>query len=573
MNNQNSQNNKDVKNNKNNKNDKNDKNNKNNITPRFPQSHMPQRSQQSRYPRSQPLQQRPAQRMLSNSNTNSAKDANMINPPVDEFQKERTQIFDSMSNEKGINRSNLADYSDYSDSSGYSKPASSSNPNNSRGKDDGSYNYTGRNIHSSRQKFVDVSPNSGNMGNKKKSGGYNDDGIAVSDNSKEKNKISRFEAKAQAKSGGFIMSGILKAILYIAGVVLVSVILAYNIISIANDIFAFVKEPLSADVTIPENATVEDISRILYENNLIKYPDIFNFYINYKKKDSEWEFVAGTYPISSTVNYDDMIAEFRKKAEKLQTIRITVPEGWTIDQIIDKFVSEGMGSREKFIEVIERHKLDEYKFVQMLNEAELSPDRKYRLEGYLFPDTYEFYTTETELSIIKKFLSNFDNKFTEDYYNRCEILGMTVDEVITLASMVEREARNGEDFPKIAAVFHNRLVNRAAFPLLESDATIIYTFAEHRQVTPSDLEQDVPYNTYKRIGLPPSAICNPGYDAIVDTLFPAEIINEKPASQFYYFVANTVTGEVLYGETHAQHLANINTARAAEAEAIAAAGQ
>lgn len=348
------------------------------------------------------------------------------------------------------------------------------------------------------------------------------------------------------------MSGIIKAVLYIVGVILVSVIIAYNAILIANDVFAFVKDSFSVEVTIPENADIKTISKILYESKLIKYPDIFNLYVNYREKDNAWEFAPGIYTVSSTMGYDELASEFRvKTVQNLEVVRITIPEGWTIDQIIDEFLSKGMGSREKFVAVINENKFD-YKFTKMLDEVELSPDRKYKLEGYIFPDTYEFYKTESELSIIKKFLNNFDLKFTEDFYKRCETLDMTVDEIITLASMIQKEARFPEDFNRISAVFHNRLVYSATYPYLQSDATIMYSYGKAKaDLTQEDLKEDLPYNTYTRPGLPPSAICNPGYDAIYDALYPDPDYNGK-----YFFFVSKKDGTTLYGENAAQHEAN-----------------
>ncbi|MCL2771906.1 MAG: endolytic transglycosylase MltG [Oscillospiraceae bacterium] len=481
---------------------------------------------------------------------NVAKNANMANMAADNLedlrnfqtQKERTQVFDSMTNEKGINTSRLSDIRDMN------------------GGNDGSYHYTGKNIRSNRQKLTDVSPEARKT--RKPDYDHYDDEMTVSNKSKARGKNK--DNAADSKSGGFIMSGIVKAILYIAGVILVSVIIAYNIISVANDVFAFVKTPVSISVTIPENATIEDISKILYDHKLIKYPSIFNFYSHYREKNNDWQFVAGTYPVSSDMNYDELAAEFMKSDNNLQTIRIMIPEGYTVDQIIDLFVGKGMGSRDKYVDIINNEKttLEQYKFVKMLDDQTAAnpdryKDRKYRLEGYLFPDTYEFYTTDSELTIITKLLDNFDKQFSDDFYTRCDNIGMTVDEVVTLASMIEKEAKHPEDFPKISAVFHNRLSHSANFPTLDSDATIQYSLPAHNDdLTQADLQQNLPYNTYVNPGLPPSAICNPGYEAISDALFP-----EDNFTDYYYFVANINTGNVYYAKTLAEQNANKITAQ------------
>jgi len=440
---------------------------------------------------------------------------------------------------------------------------------------DGTYHYTGRNIKSSRQMFVDTSrpvndsddgePVPGQKAGLRKRG-YYDDELTIAPDKEKKKKKRKTEAEEAKRSGGFIMSGIIKVLLYIIGVLLVSIIIAYNIVSIINDVFAFVKDEEIIEVTIPEGADIEKISEILYENDLIKYPKVFSYYMNYKQKDKVWEYEPGTYSVSSALNYDEFIYTFRKKAAARAIVRISIPEGFSIDQIIDEFVKNGIGSREGFVDVINNYDFSSYRFLTPLYETELSPDRRYKLEGYLFPDTYDFYTDEYEVNIITRFLNNFDSKFTEDCYNKCAILDktyyaktgrhFTIDDVIALASMVEREAKFLSDFPKISAVFHNRLLYGASFNyLLQSDATKLYDYEEHKSdLTGEDLAVDSPYNTYTRGGLPPSAICNPGYEAITAALWPEE------NSPNFFFVTDK-EGWAHFAATSAGHEQNIRNYR------------
>ncbi|MCL1793016.1 MAG: endolytic transglycosylase MltG [Oscillospiraceae bacterium] len=433
---------------------------------------------------------------------------------------------------------------------------------------DPTYHYTGRDIKSSRQIFEKTE----------------EDEIRVSEN-REKAKNKRRDEESESQKSGSIVYGILKVVLYIAGVAVVSGIIAYNIIMMANDVFAFVKNPVEAVVLIPEGAEIPEIAQILKEKGIIKYPGIFTLYLNYRKKDKLWEYEPGSYVVSSETNYDDLLATFRKKAAAREIVRITIPEGYSIEEIISELVDNNkIGVREEFERVINEFDFSgSYRFLKPLYESELSPDRKYRLEGYLFPDTYDFYRDESELNIIVRFLDNFSVKFPEEYYKQIEILdnmyknltgrGMTIDDIISLASIVQWEAAQNDDFPKIAAVFHNRLTSPGNYPRLESDATVQYTNLErfyddekekYRFKRPVGdelralLELDAPYNTYRRNGLPPSSICNPGYEAISAALWPEE------NSPYYYFVANTNTGEVYYGRTSAEHSENINRARAGE---------
>lgn len=531
-------------------------------------------------PPDSPRRSNPQRQQQPGQKSGAARDANM----ADEFQNGFTKTFDKNSAKDSNNKTR-----------NINNPDPGSVRSARTAESDGTYHYTGRDIKSSRQRFSD-SDNKDNKIPGKRVPSEDDGNMKISAN-KEKIRAKNKNAEAESKRSGSIISGVLKVVLYILGVVVISGILAYNMIMMANDVFAFVKEPVAISVTIPENVDIEQISRILYENHLIKYPKIFNFYINYRQKDKEWEFEAGTYPVSSDMNYDDLIYTFRKKAAAREAVRITIPEGYTIDEIICEFVvKNNIGTWDKFVDVINNTDFSEYgyRFLKPLYETELSPDRKYRLEGYLFPDTYDFYKDETELNIIIRFLDNFNDKFIEDFYKKCEILDQTylaqtgrhftIDDAITLASIIEWEAKFPYDFPHISQVFHNRLLHSASFPHLESDATILYDLKqginhqskEHSEteeirlgdhkikVTKEDLEMDLPYNTYKCNGLPPSAVCNPGQQAIWDALYPVEKCPLFPEQncQHYYFVADINTGEVFYAKTYDEHMININKARA-----------
>lgn len=433
----------------------------------------------------------------------------------DEFQRERTAVFNQVAHEK------------------------------KQARQDGAYNIKGRNIKSNRQKFVST-----------------DDNISVKRNSKKGRQ--KDESEIIEKRGGGILSGIIKAILYIIGIFTVSIILAYNIIMITNDVFAFIKDEFSVEITLPDNANIDNISALLAENGLIRYPAIFRIYAGLRGRNSEWEFQSGeTFTLYSDMGYDQFIRTLRRRPPPREVVRLSFPEGFTIDQIIDRLVEHGIGTRSRYEYVINNVRF-EHDFLQPLYESELSPDRRFVLEGYLFPDTYEFWSDETEISVISRFLDNFGRRFDIRSFERLRILNMTLDELVTLASIIEREARHSEDFSKVSAVFHNRLQNPASFPFLESDATILYDrtlFPYHRDVTRADLDVDVPFNTYTRPGLPPSAIANPGMEAIHAALEP----NEDYLGIYFFFVSSRVDGTKRYGRTLAEHHANINAMNAHDA--------
>jgi len=405
------------------------------------------------------------------------------------------------------------------------------------------------------------------------------DTVTASQNSGESanEQVASFEEDVivEVRDEGGVLISIVKTVLYITFVLGVAVFLAVMGIKIANDVFAFVKDDREVQIMIGENATISDVAEILAENEVIDMPDVFKFYVEYKYRNKNLVIVPGTYTVNSQMNYDEIVYVIKKKAPPRQEVVIMIPEGLTVDETIDLFLENGIGTREGFIDAIQNYDY-KYKFMDVLNSLELGEGRKYRLEGYLFPDTYNFYTDTSEIGIIDKLLSNFEYYFEVKNYARCEELGMTMDEVITLASMIEKEAKVPSDYYVISSVFHNRLKSNT-LKKLESDATIQYFLPERKEeLSQSDLNTDNPYNTYLYQGLPPSAIANPGIDSIYAALYPDE-------TDYYYFVADTtgkaldlkgaptgIRGKTLFARTHAEHLRNkqsVENAKKAEKQA------
>ena len=344
---------------------------------------------------------------------------------------------------------------------------------------------------------------------------------------------------------------LVKAMIYIVAVIAVAVGISVFIINTGNDVFKFVVDEKMVTVTIPEYASIEDVSDALYDSGAIKYKWAFNFWS--KLKDSGAEFIPGTYEVSTSLNYDYLRASFKESTRRTE-VRITIPEGYTVDEIIDKFVDNGIGTRDGFVDAIQNYDFD-YPFLEGL---EVRADRIYRLEGYLFPDTYNFYQDSSEVAVLTKLLDNFNRKFVEEYYNRCIDLNMTVDQAIILASMVESETRFADELGYVSSVFHNRLKYSASFPYLNSDATIMYAMHHDLGGRPDNMSGDdtkyeTPYNTYTNKGLPPGPIYNPGLNSIKYALYPNE-------SNYFYFVSDSV-GRMLFATTEADHIKNINTAR------------
>ena len=366
------------------------------------------------------------------------------------------------------------------------------------------------------------------------------------------------KAKAEKTEGGAATTvlSVVWAVLYIVFVIVSSIFLGFGIIFAGNDIFAFVKEDVEISVEIPEYATLNEVAEIFYDEGLIQYKAIFKMWSQLRDKDNAAEFVAGTHVVSPAMNYDELRAALRP-IYKREIVRITIPEGFTTDEIIDLFVEQGISTKEKFIDAINNYDFKEagyeYWFLDELNENGISPDRFYRLDGYLFPDTYDFYTTSSAATVIAKLLDNFSYKYNETFRARAAELNMTTDELINLAALVEKEARFIVDFANISSVFHNRLNNPSNFPRLQSDATTIYAIHHNTGIRPTtltgaDLTYESPYNSHENAGLPPGPIANPGLEAIKYALYP-------DATNYYFFVSSDA-GNTYFGTTNAEHEKN-----------------
>ena len=362
---------------------------------------------------------------------------------------------------------------------------------------------------------------------------------------KGKTTISRKQEQEDrtATSRNTIMSAI-KAVVYIVVIGVVSAFLAIAIITAANDIYAFVKPDTPVTITIPENTKLDELADILHDNGIIKYPWLFKLYA--QRKHDDQKYIPGEYTVNGMMNYSTLLSEFKEKVD-YGTVRITIPEGYTTDEIIDMFVKEGIGTREGFVDEIQNGEYD-YWFIEELENSGPSSDRIYRLDGYLFPDTYDFYKSSSERTVIRKLLKRFSQIFTKQYREQCQAMGYSVDQIVTLASIIEKEAASPAEFFLVSSVFHNRLNNSWAFPRLESDATVVYAIQHDTGERTVDLTYDSAYNTYTHDGLTPGPIANPSASAILAALSPQN-------SNYFFFVS--FNGVTHFSETKAEHDAYI----------------
>ncbi|MBQ1894579.1 MAG: endolytic transglycosylase MltG [Clostridiales bacterium] len=303
-----------------------------------------------------------------------------------------------------------------------------------------------------------------------------------------------------------------------------------------------------------------DIADKLYESGLIDNKLVFS--LMSKVNGFDGTYLAGTHYLTPGLNYDEIMYVLTLEPE---SVVVTFPEGITYEEIKARLHEAGLTfNDEEFDNCMDSPNLfTDYRFVAQLD---LSEERDHVLSGYLFPDTYEFDVNASPYSIINTFLANTNSKLYDEYYTRAEALGMSLDEVITLASVIQTETGNALDMMYVSAVFHNRMNSEdEGMRYLASDATINFIrqlngLKPHLALSAYDLELDSPYNTYTHPGLPPGPICMPGLDAIQAALYP------EPNCNYYYFCASA-DGGTAFAVTREEHEANVAQYMAAWEEA------
>ncbi|MDE7293591.1 MAG: endolytic transglycosylase MltG [Oscillospiraceae bacterium] len=339
------------------------------------------------------------------------------------------------------------------------------------------------------------------------------------------------------------------ALVMVTLVISVAVLSAVGVIGIAKEMLGLSREDTEFTVEIPENSGTEAIANLLEHEGIIENPTLFR--VISKMKGADGTFMAGVHKVNPNMTYGDLIEELqREPLNPREFVTLTFPEGIRLDDAAAKLEEAGVCKADEFIRTINSA---EFGF-NFESRVKNSAKKYYKMEGYFFTDTYEFYLDEDPLNVVKKVFRNFDYRVTPDYYGRMEDMDMTLEEVMTLASIVQREASRPRDMKMVASVFYNRLNNPDTFPLLQSDPTSGYA----RDVVAAGLEvysQSIcdAYDTYKGSGLPPGPICSPGLDAIEAVLYPGE-------SDYYFFCSNLQTGEFYFAETLAEHEQNLVTA-------------
>ena len=290
------------------------------------------------------------------------------------------------------------------------------------------------------------------------------------------------------------------------------------------------------------------VANNLESQGLIRNRTVFKYYADFLGYGQKIQ--AGEYQVSRNMGMQEIMKLLTTGDGNPITRNITIIPGWTVQDMADYLVKQGvLADANAFLEKCRSGQdYAAYYYIADVLRSPGSENRLYALEGYLAPDTYEIYTTASADDIIKKLLSQTEAVFKAEYHERAEELGMTMDQVIALASMIEKEAKAG-DFAKVSAIFHNRLQKKMT---LGSDVTVKYVSGVKRMsLTNEDLKVDSPYNTYLYQGLPLGPICSPSAAAIQAALYPDEAFID---GQYLYFCSKDPdTGELHFSRTLEEH--------------------
>ena len=372
---------------------------------------------------------------------------------------------------------------------------------------------------------------------------------------KQRREIAMKKRQKERRAQGFLNTKekLQRLAIYVLIVAFSSAVLCFYGIRCINDILAIEKTEYECEVTISAGATDSEVISILKDNDLIRnelFCNLFAKFIN-----GSGEYVSGSYTLNADWGLEKMLSTMQSGNNYSETITLTFPEGYTIDQIAEKLEANKVCTASSFIKTMQSVDFStEYAFLK--NQA--NKESRFRtLEGYIYPDTYEFYVGENASSVVRRFLDNFESKWTADYQKQAKELGMTVDEIVTLASIIQAEAANSGQMKDISSVLHNRLDKPGTFPRLECDSTEKYLVETIKVTLTSSTTDTQKYIAYRDLydtystdckGLPVGAICNPGASAINAALYPSD-------TNYNYF-RHDVKGKVYYANSFAEHEQN-----------------
>lgn len=358
-----------------------------------------------------------------------------------------------------------------------------------------------------------------------------------------------------------------KILLYVVIVGLIAVGFGYGAWECAQDVLALGRSTEVVTVTVNDGDTYQSIGQMLKDEGVIKYPWLFELYCRFT--DSTEKMDPGTYELYYNYDYHALVNGMMITGSSMVEVRVMIPEGYTSSQIFALMEENNVCTTAELEQCAAEYEFD-YWFLEDIPYGESN-----RLEGFLFPDTYDFYENDDPVRVLDKLLTNFNKKFSEEAQNQLSLLNdslaarlrsagygddyieehrFTIYELMTVASMIEKETAGISESPKIASVIYNRLCHPADYPYLNIDATLIYALGGTLDgaLTDEDKQIDSPYNTYNHAGLPAGPIANPGLSSITAALNPSD-------TSYYFYALDNATGEHHFSETYNEHNAFLAT--------------
>ena len=352
---------------------------------------------------------------------------------------------------------------------------------------------------------------------------------------------------------------LISTVIWLALIVAIGVSLGRLLWVCASDVLAFGREDKVVTVTIEQNDTIDTIADKLYKAGLIRYRSIFKLYAQLAV--DEGDISTGTFELNTLYDYHALVGGMSSSSSYRSVVEdVLIPEGYSCRQIFELLEAKGICTVAELEEYAANGEFSDFWFLEGVERGD-----KYCLEGYLFPDTYDFYAGSTPREALGKMLTGFNNRVTEEYTQQLASLNahisakmradgrseqyiaehqFTFRDVIIVASLIEKETSSANESYNIASVIYNRLFSWGNTPAyLNIDAAIIYATGNAENI---DTSIDHPYNTYKHTGLTPGPITNPGLDSIKAALSPAD-------TKYYYYVLNPSTGKHVFSKTLEEH--------------------
>ena len=330
----------------------------------------------------------------------------------------------------------------------------------------------------------------------------------------------------------------------------------------AADVLAFGRQDRPVTITITTADTLDTITNKLHNAGLIKYPNLFKLYAKLAKVEEKGKISTGTFELNTLYDYHALVGGMSATSSYRESVKVMIPEGYTCAQIFAMLEENGVCTVAELENYAATSEFASYWFLDGMERGS-----KYCLEGFMYPDTYEFYTNDTPQRIFHKFLSRFDEMFDDEMVAKIDELNerlaaiyrsrgfsqsyidenkLTIYKVVIIASMIEKETAHTGEIRTISSVIYNRLTNPGNYPYLNIDATLVYALGGKTELTTEDKKLDSPYNTYLYKGLPPGPISNPGMFSLKAALDPLD-------TGYYFYALDPSIHEHKFFKTYDEH--------------------